>query len=344
MTENSTALLFDILDTATQGDPDSAANNIALLNQLLTATDNDPSNISANEIALLTEILSIITDQPPDVAANEIAVLTEILATIQSQNPQVRANKIALLNEIAANSQSLVDALNPVTLPVAASDLVAWYPFRAGTGEDLTAGGSDFGDTTDYSASVNGATFQASGGVTDIQTGANSGAFDFDGTDDRLELGTVADSDQSLTFMTWVKLDSASVSNFARIITKADVRNENEGDIVLGQNNSGKFRMFATNNGFTFVTGSTVPSADTYFHVASRYDFSTGSLSLFVNGQPEATKTVGQLSPNATRPWVIGDESEPGKFKLDGTLDDARIYQAALSDSQINQIYLNTEP
>jgi len=38
MTENSTALLFDILDTATQGDPDSAANNIALLNQLLSAT------------------------------------------------------------------------------------------------------------------------------------------------------------------------------------------------------------------------------------------------------------------------------------------------------------------
>jgi len=69
-------------------------------------------------------------------------------------------------------------------LPVAASDLVAWYPFRSGTGEDLTAGDSRFGDTTDYSAVVNGATFQASGGVTDIETGANSGAFDFDGTDE----------------------------------------------------------------------------------------------------------------------------------------------------------------
>jgi len=144
MTENSTALLFDILDTATQGDPDSAANNIALLNQLLTATDNDPSNISANEIALLTEILSIITDQPPDVAANEIAVLTEILSAIQTQNPQVRENKIALLNEIAANSQSLISAL--VGLPeleftVNASDTVSLPA-------DIVTGTVNWGDGT----------------------------------------------------------------------------------------------------------------------------------------------------------------------------------------------------
>ena len=346
MTENSTALLFDILDTATQGDPDSAANNIALLNQLLTATDNDPSNISANEIALLTEILSIITDQPPDVAANEIAVLTEILAAIQTQNPQVRANKIALLNEIAANSQSLVDALNPVTLPVAASDLVAWYPFRSGTGEDITAGDSNFGDTTDYSATVNGATFQASGGVTDIQTGANSGAFDFDGTDDTLDLGTVADSDQSLTFMTWVKLNPADASGFAQILTKGTFKDKNSGDFVVDNDDSGTFRGFVDDGGsnFAVVKSSSTATANTYFHIAARYDFSAGSFTLFVNGQPEGTKTVGQVGQNSTRSWRVGDSRGGTQATLGGTADNTRIYTAALSDSQINQIYLNTKP
>nr|ADE29181.1 glucanase [uncultured virus] len=347
MTENSTALLFDILDTATQGDPDSAANNIALLNQLLTATDNDPSNISANEIALLTEILSIITDQPPDVAANEIAVLTEILAAIQSQNPQVRANKIALLNEIAANSQSLVDALNPVTLPVAPSDLVAWYPFRSGTGEDLTAGDSNFGDTTDYSATVNGATFQASGGVTDIQTGANSGAFDFDGTDDTIDLGTVADSDQSLTLMAWVKPDVIGVNQ--RVITKNDGRGGfPSGSIVVRINSSDAVDFTIENDAETqpIVTSTTTVSTSQFTHVAARIDLSSGDMSILINGQPEGSTATGQISPFSSQGWGLAEDVPSGEFStfFDGTMDDARIYTAALSDSQINQIYLNTEP
>ena len=344
MTENSTALLFDILDTATQGDPDSAANNIALLNQLLSATDNDPSNISANEIALLTEILSIITDQPPDVAANEIAVLTEILAAIQSQNPQVRANKIALLNEIAANSQSLVDALNPVTLPVAASDLVAWYPFRSGTGEDLTAGDSNFGDTTDYSAVVNGPTFQSSGGVNDIQTGPNSGAFDFDGTDDTLDLGTVADSDQSLTLMTWVKPDVVNTQKPQRLITKSDGEDFPDGTIILGI--FGDPRFLVKNNGnFARSASPTAISANQFVHLSGRYDFQTGDSALFINGQSVATATPGQIPALSSQPWRVAEDTvrTNGEF-INGTLDNIRIYQASLSDSQINQIYLNTKP
>ncbi|AFH23077.1 hypothetical protein OSG_eHPD7_00025 [environmental Halophage eHP-D7] len=347
MTENSTALLFDILDTATQGDPDSAANNIALLNQLLSATDNDPSNISANEIALLTEILSIISDQPPDVAANEIALLTEILSAIQTQNPQVRANKIALLNEIAANSQSLVDALNPVTLPVAASDLVAWYPFRAGTGEDITAGDSRFGDTTDYSATVNGATFQASGGVTDIQTGANSGAFDFDGTDDTLNLGTVADSNQSLTITAWVEPDVVNRSQRQRVVSKFNGSNPNSGGFILDLSKSGVPRFaVATNNNFPGAVATQSVSKNQYVHLAGRYDFASGSHKLFVNGQPVGSASAGQVAANPTRQWSIGEDSPTGTIIefLDASVDGVRIYQAALSDSQINQIYLNTEP
>jgi len=342
MTENSTALLFDILDTATQGDPDSAANNIALLNQLLTATDNDPSNISANETALLTEILSIITDQPPDVAANEIAVLTEILSEIQTQNPQVRANKIALLNEIAANSGSLSDVLNIV----APSDLIAWYPFRQGTGVDATAGIDAFGDTTDYSATVNGATFQATGGVTDIQTGANSGAFDFDGVDDTLDLGTVADSDQSLTLMAWVNPDTLG-SNFQRLISKAkgDLLSQ-DGTIFLDISTQSKIRFGMHNNGsFTIIKSPTAISADKYVHVAGRYSFPGGDESLFVNGQPVDSASVGQLPSFSSQPWRLGEDDPTGPDEfLDGTLDGTRIYTAALSDSQINQIYLNTKP
>jgi len=232
-----------------------------------------------------------------------------------------------------------------LVLPVAASDLVAWYPFRAGTGEDITAGDSNFGDTTDYSATVNGATFQASGGVTDIQTGANSGAFDFDGTDDTLDLGTVADSDQSLTFMTWVKPDTVSKGNM-RFITKADGSGSTDpGSIIIFLSNPPKPGLLVSGASVGNGSSSVSMSNGKYTHLAGRYDFQNGQITLLINGQPVDSNSPGQLPPFSSQSWRIGEDN-PIKLSefFNGTVDGTRIYQAALSDSQINQIYLNTKP
>jgi len=240
----------------------------------------------------------------------------------------------------------VTDAAKRTVLPVAFEDLVAWYPFRAGTGEDITAGDSRFGDTTDYSATVNGATYKPSGGVTDIQTGANSGAFDFDGTDDTLDLGTVADSDQSLTVMGWIKADTVT-KDFMRILTKTDGDNQfRDGTInLLFDSTTGEVRFQIVNNGSGFFVDSSPISKNTYIHVTGRHDFQSGEITLFINGQPEGSSTVGQVPPFSSQPWRIGDDNpvDFGEF-FDGTVDDTRIYTAALSDSQINQIYLNTQP
>jgi len=231
-----------------------------------------------------------------------------------------------------------------VVLPVAASDLVAWYPFREGTGVDVTAGDSRFGDTTDYSATVNGATFQASGGVTDTKTGANSGAFDFDGTDDSLDLGTVADSDQSLTLMAWVRPDTVSKSQ--RVITKRNGNTDRSGSLFLTVLSTGTIGFFISAAGsFIDVRSTQQLTANQFAHAAARYDFSAKTATVFLNGQSQGTVTVGQAAALSSQPWRLG-QSNPIAFSvfLNGTLDDSRIYQAALSDSQINQIYLNTKP
>jgi hypothetical protein len=228
--------------------------------------------------------------------------------------------------------------------PVAFENLVAWYPFRSGTGEDITAGDSRFSDTTDYSATVNGATFESSGGVTDIQTGANSGAFDFDGVDDTLDLGTVADSDQSLTFMAWFQPDV--LGNFERLVVKADGNSfRKDGSIAFSKNRNDVVRSFVGTGGTTTVKGTTTAQVDTFAHYCVRYDFGSGELTVFFNGQPEGTKTVGQLNSFSSQPWRVGEFNPPiSSDPVDGTIDGVRIYQAALSDSQINQIYLNTRP
>jgi len=234
-----------------------------------------------------------------------------------------------------------------VVLPVAASDLVAWYPFRQGTGEDITAGDSNFGDTTDYSASVNGATFQPNGGVTDIQTGANSGAFEFDGVDDTLDLGTVADSDQSLTIMTWVQL-SASNSENSRILTKADGNNAmKSGTIFLfldGGTDIPAFQIRESGGNLQETTDTSALSVGVFAHLAGRITTQSNEITLFRNGQPVGSDTFGSINPLSTQPWRVGEDNPSGSDFLPGTVDGTRIYTTALSDSQINQIYLNTKP
>jgi hypothetical protein len=233
------------------------------------------------------------------------------------------------------------------TPPVAAESLVAWYPFRDGDGSDETAGLPGFGDTTDYSATVNGATYKPSGGVTDITTGANSGAFEFDGIDDTLDLGTVADSDQSLTVMGWVQL-SASTSDFTRILTKVDGNNiAKVGTILLfleGGTDKPIFRVQDGNSTVQAIGASAIPVGG-FAHLAGRIDIQNGEITLFRDGQAVASKALDSLTPFSSQPWRIGADDPVGNAQLlDGTVDGTRIYTTALSDNQINQIYLNTEP
>jgi len=224
----------------------------------------------------------------------------------------VEKDSFRTLRRLPTDAFRSIPRLPRETLPVAASDLVAWYPFRSGTGEDLTAGNSNFGDTTDYSATINGATFKPSGGVTDIKTGANSGAFDLDGTDDTLDLGTVADSDQSLSFMSWVKPDVVNASTAQRVITKYGGGGSNSGAIVLDILPDGRPR-FAVGDGSTLNNAvGQATAADVFVHLAGRYDFSSGQSDLFVNGVPVDTKTPGQVSALSTQPLRLGADNPVG--------------------------------
>jgi len=260
----------------------------------------------------------------------------------------VETDSFRNLRRLPTDAFRSIPRLPREVLPVAASDLVAWYPFRSGTGEDITAGDNNFGDTTDYSATVNGATYKPNGGVTDIQTGANSGAFDFDGTDDSIDLGTVADSDQSLTFMTWVNFDVVNDNEFTRILTKTDGYDitENGSFILHLRDGSNKPAIIVRANNQLELIGSTAVTANTYNHFAVRYDFSRGDVTLFKNGQPINNGSVGQIPPSTSQQWRVGADDPPGAVEefMNATADGSRIYTAALSDSQINQIYLNTKP
>jgi len=250
----------------------------------------------------------------------------------------VEGDSFRNLRRLPTDAFRSIPRLPREALPVAASDLVAWYPFRSGTGEDITAGDSNFGDTTDYSASVNGATFQASGGVTDIQTGPNSGVFDFDGVDDGLTatLPTFA----QLSICVWVNWDNLNSDFLGPIDTLKDANGSGTHQFTIHADGGGTDRIVCITPAGR-VTFTTVTAGE-WFHLAATYDGTT--VTTYVNGTQANTGT-GSFTAELTE-FGIGRRDSPKDFDVitDGRIDDVRIYDSALSDSQINQIYLNTEP
>jgi hypothetical protein len=240
----------------------------------------------------------------------------------------------------------VTDEARRSVLPVASGDLVAWYPFRLGTGADITAGDSRFGDSTDYSATVNGATFKPSGGVTDIQTGANSGAFDFDGVDDLLTASNIPISGD-ITITCFVKHDSFSGfnTNFRTLVAQGAV---STADWALYYDTQGTAPDTSDDSLFFFERGDFV-EAPVNYSLGTFASFTArvrnGTVSLFQDGTKlTITNTSGTINvQNTGETTRVGYDNKKDRF-TDGIIDGVRIYDAALSDSQINQIYLNTEP
>jgi len=240
------------------------------------------------------------------------------------------------VQEITVDGDTVFSAF---TEAVAYSNLIAWYPFDSSqyggaNADDVTAilGGS--GDDTAYNGTVNGATFQSSGGVTDINAGANSGAFDFDGVDDNITITSLPDWN---TMTLWINPDITIDGNsFYGGVLQAPTRDFYTGNAT--SRISGETIVIADNSGDT-GWGGTFASGQ-WHHWAfvfdgSGWDFYVDAVvqSIVDTNGGGATTSPG----TATRVLMSG-----GGASIDGQLDDVRFYNTDLSQQQIQDIYDNT--
>jgi len=232
----------------------------------------------------------------------------------------------------------VVDAAKGPLLPVAFEDLVAWYPFRSGTGEDITAGDSNFGDTTDYSAVVNGATFQSSDGVTDIQTGANSGAFDLDGVDDQL----TPQNPSGLNFGTGSFSISLAIESDKLGVAEGVIEKFKNGAFYQLFKTAADEIAFQTDDGATLNDLRLGINTTSFVRLTAVRDAQADELRLFI-GSSSASKSVTIVNVNNSGKLFFGFDSTAGS-NFDGVLDDIRFYDTALTQSQHDKIRSNTIP
>jgi len=101
--------------------------------------------------------------------------------------------------------------------------------------------------------------------------------------------------------------------------------------------------VFLAGTGGSDAAGFFGYDTNTFVHATVTYDGS--QIKVYKDGQLEDTvnASIGQLDPDE---WAIGsDDLLNGENKFhNGKIDDVRIYDSALSSTQINQIYQNTQP
>ncbi len=172
----------------------------------------------------------------------------------------------------------------------------------------------------------------------DSVAGIFNNALDFDGTDHEI---IVADSDDTLdlqpdfTVSLWVKLDA--------VVAVKSLLLKNHGAAPwyswgIDVNGSTQFQFYVVNaaGGAASVQWTASPSANTWYHIVAVKE--GADLRLYANGEKvnENSNFTG-VELDGDGDLKIGAYNNP--IRLDGKLDDIRIYHRALSDGEIANLY-----
>ena len=216
-----------------------------------------------------------------------------------------------------------------VSLPASGSGLVGYWTFDAGSG------------TTAADSSGNGNTGTLVNGPT-WTSGKLGQALAFDGLSNYVNVPHAGALDAyPLTIATWIK---TAASTGARGIVNKYVAGTSNGYQLFLNNGSLCAWYFRDASNYVYDNGtctlSTAGYADNqWHHVAFVVDASGGRL--YVDGLQTATLGWTGISgaPTTTQPVHIGDYAGATGGLFSGLIDDARIYNRALSGPEISTLY-----
>jgi len=241
----------------------------------------------------------------------------------------------------------LTDGGNTAGIGDYSSNLVGWWKL-----DDASSGTTP---TTAADSSGNGNNGTNKNSPTWTGSGKIGNALILNGSNQRVEAPDVASLEiaGSWTASIWVKFSALpGSSNYAGLLTKAQTGGTECTNYGLYINNGsflgsgigwGVDFDYATNN--VTVYYQTSISTGTWYHLAGVYDSSASKLYLYLNGiLVGSTATAGHVPLSGSgNPLTIGDDScYLGSYAAAATVDDARVYNRALSATDVWALYNNT--
>ncbi len=162
---------------------------------------------------------------------------------------------------------------------------------------------------------------------------------DFDGVNDYLSRPSILNGLNNVTIMAWVKSDSNNSSNKV-------ILGEDSGCRLWFQNgNKPMFTIKTAGNAEKSVSCADI-KLNEWHHIAGSYSSATGIMKLYVDGEMVGSASVGstgaviQNTSSALGTFEIGrlSSSVPNKQYFKGAIDEVRVFDSALTDSQLQQI------
>jgi hypothetical protein len=231
-----------------------------------------------------------------------------------------------------ALSSSEVAELYDLERPNLEDGLVAYYPFN-GNANDESGNGND--------GTVNGAT------LTTDRNGEAGSAYSFDGVNDKIDTGNGWGNFGTgpVTISVWIKRNE--IDNVDAILSKGNYGTGKQWYLRTDYPVGGTTH---THINFLFRAGAPIEQIQqiwstsqlypgTWHHVVAKRD-STG-LSIYIDGQLDNTEASSPRNADSNVPVKFGfiDTWVPGDFNMDGNIDDVRIYNRALSSSEVAALY-----
>ena len=197
------------------------------------------------------------------------------------------------------------------------SSLLAYYP--------LTKNANDYSKRQVNGISNNGVVYNGSYAY-------------FDGINDWVNIGnssSFSPTTGEITFSYWVK----TLDNAYEIFSNWFGSGFN--GLNIGQYNTTKADFFIGSS--LHLISTTSINTNTWYHVVGTWSGITSSANLYINGIKEAYSTAAPLSLSYTSNFTDGNvhigNCTSGGYFFNGSIANLRIYNKALSDTEILQLY-----
>ena len=204
--------------------------------------------------------------------------------------------------------------------------------------------------TTANDVSGNGNHGTLVGATFDTPTGDGSASSVlFNSATDYVDLGNLDVNGSGITLAAWVNAAGfPGPSNDPRIISKATDVFANDHVFMLGTVLSGggvklRARLRIGGTTTTLIATHDPLTLGVWYHAAMSYD--GVDLKLFLDGvEVGTTPLTGTVDTDPAVAVVIGNQSAGPTRNWDGHIDDARVYQRGLSESEVNAIIAGNQP